>query len=221
MNRIKIISFDVDGTLVTPDFSYAVWFEGIPALYAKRHNVSLEEAREFADKEYRQIGEWRIEWYDIKYWFERFNLGNYYQKVLDDYRHKVSCYAEVPEALSSLGKDYKLIVISSSTREFLDYLLDGLDGYFAEVFSTVSDFSQVKTPEFYLEICLLMHIAPDEMAHVGDLWDVDYVAPRKAGIRAFHLDRKKTRADGKSLTSLADLELRLKERRRNDDNEEG
>ena len=211
MSSIKVISFDVDGTLVTPDFSYAVWFEGIPALYARRHNVSLEEARELADKEYRQIGEWRIEWYDIKYWFERFGLGNYYQKVLDDYRHRVTCYPEVPQALSALGRDYKLIVISSSTREFLPYLLSEIEGHFDKVYSTVSDFSQVKTPEFYLEICRLMRIAPDEMAHVGDLWDVDYVAPRKAGIRAFHLDRRKERADGKSLTSLSDLELRLRE----------
>lgn len=211
MSKVKVVSFDVDGTLVTPDFSYAVWFEGIPALYSRRHNVSLDEARELADKEYREIGEWRIEWYDIKYWFERFGLGNYYQKVLDDYRHRVTCYPEVPQALSALGRDYKLIVISSSTREFLPYLLSEIEGHFDKVFSTVSDFSQVKTPEFYLEICRKLGIAPDEMAHVGDLWDVDYVAPRKAGIRAFHLDRKKARTDGRSLTSLSDLELRLRE----------
>ncbi|MBM3157494.1 MAG: HAD family hydrolase [Chloroflexi bacterium] len=212
MSHIKVISFDVDGTLVTPDFSYAVWFEGIPALYARRHNVSLDEARELADREYRQIGEWRIEWYDIKYWFERFGLGNYHQKVLDDYRHRVICYPEVPQALSALGRDYKLIIISSSTREFLPYLLSEIEGHFDKVFSTVSDFSQVKTPEFYLEICRLMHITPGEMAHIGDLWDADYIAPTKAGIRAFHLDRKKSRADGSSLTSLSDLESRLRER---------
>jgi FMN phosphatase YigB (HAD superfamily) len=110
MGKIKVVSFDVDGTLVTPDYSYAVWFEGIPALYARRHNISLEEARELADKEYRQMGEWRIEWYDIKYWFERFGLGNHYQKVLDDYSHRVSSYPEVPEALSSLGRDEVLSI---------------------------------------------------------------------------------------------------------------
>ncbi len=212
MNKIKVISFDVDGTLVTPDFSYAVWFEGIPALYARRHNVSLVEARQLVDREYRQIGEWSIEWYDIKYWFKRFGLGNRYKKVLDDYSQRVSCYPEVPQALSTLRKRYKLIVISSSTKELLPYLLSGIKGHFDKVYSTVSDFSQVKTPESYLEICRLMNIAPDEMAHVGDLWDADYVAPTKAGIRAFHLDRAKIRADGRSLTSLRDLELRLQER---------
>jgi len=34
--EIKIISFDVEGTLVSPDFSQAVWYEGIPALYSQR-----------------------------------------------------------------------------------------------------------------------------------------------------------------------------------------
>ena len=29
MKNIKVVSFDVEGTLTTTDFSYAIWFESI------------------------------------------------------------------------------------------------------------------------------------------------------------------------------------------------
>jgi putative hydrolase of the HAD superfamily len=212
MSRIKIVSFDADGTLVTPDFSQAVWYEGVPALYARKNGITFQEAKAFIEKEYQVVGDSRIEWYDIKYWLQRFGLGDCHQQMLEDYRHTVCRYPEVAQALSSLSKDYTLIVVSCSTREFLPYLLDTIEGYFARVFSTVSDYGQIKTTEFFLEVCRQMGVSPDEMAHVGDLWEQDFLAARAAGIKAFHLDRRGERKDGRPLRSLADLEKRLRER---------
>jgi putative hydrolase of the HAD superfamily len=212
MSKVKVVSFDADGTLVTPDFSQAVWYEGIPSLYARRNGISFGEAKAFIEKEYQVLGDHRIEWYDIKYWLQRFGLGPPlagHQQILEDYRHRVSCYPEVTQALSSLSKDYTLIVVSCSTREFLPYLLDGIKGYFARIFSTVSDYGQIKTPEFYLEVCRQMGIAPEEMAHVGDLWEQDFLAAKEAGLKAFHIDRRGERKDGSSLRSLGELEARL------------
>ncbi len=212
MSKVKVVSFDADGTLVTPDFSQAVWFEGIPSLYARRNGISFEEAKAFIEREYRVVGDHRIEWYDIKYWLQRFGLGPplaSHQQILEDYRHRVSCYPEVTQALSSLSKDYTLIVVSCSTRDFLPYLLDGTEKYFARVFSTVSDYGQIKTPGLFAEVCRDMGVSPQEMAHVGDLWEQDFLAAEEAGLMAFHLDRRGERKDGRSLRSLADLETRL------------
>jgi len=215
MSRIKVVSFDADGTLVTPDFSQAVWYEGVPALYARKNGISFQEAKAFIEREYQVVGDCRVEWYDIKYWLKRFGLSSRlagHQQLLEDFRHTISCYPDVKQALSSLRKNYTLIVISCSTREFLPYLLDGIEGYFARVFSSVSDYSQIKTPEFFLEVCRQMGVSPQEMAHVGDLWEQDFLVPMEAGIRAFHLDRRGERKDGRSLRSLADLEIRLQEK---------
>ncbi len=215
MNKIKVVSFDADGTLVTPDFSQAVWYEGIPSLYARKNGIGFQEAKAFIEKEYQVVGDCRIEWYDIKYWLQRFGLGPPlagHQQLLEDYRHTVSCYPEVAQALSSFSKDYTLIVVSCSTREFLPYLLDGIEGYFAKIFSSVSDYGQIKTPEFFLEVCRQMGVSPQEMAHVGDLWEQDFLVPKEAGIRAFHLDRRGERTDASSLRSLAELEKRLQGR---------
>ena len=210
MSKIKVVSFDADGTLVTPDFSQAVWYEGVPTLYARKNGISFQEAKAFIEREYQVVGDQRIEWYDIRYWLKRFGLDGSHGQILEDYRHRVSCYPEVAQALSSLGKDYTLIVVSCSTREFLPYLLDGIEGYFTKVFSSVSDYAQIKTSDFYLEVCREMGISPEEMAHVGDLWEQDFLAPKGAGVEAFHLDRRGERKDGSSLRSLADLETRIR-----------
>jgi len=211
MSKVKVISFDADGTLVTPDFSQAVWYEGVPTLYANKNGISFEEAKAFIEREYRVVGDLRTEWYDIKYWLQHFGLGDCHEQMLEDYRHRVSCYPEVAQALSSLSKDYTLIVVSCSTRDFLPYLLDGIEGYFARVFSTVSDYGQIKNPQFYLEVCRQMGVSPWEMAHVGDLLEQDFLAPKEAGLKAFHLDRRGERKDSNSLESLEDLEKRLRE----------
>ncbi len=212
MSKVKVISFDADGTLVTPDFSQAIWFEAIPTLYAKKKGISFKEAKAFIEKEYQVVGDYKIEWYDVKYWLQRFGLGDCHKQMLEDCRHRVSCYPEVAQALSSLGKDYTLIVVSSSTRDFLPYLLDGIEGYFARVFSTVSDYGQIKTPGLFLEVCRQMGVSPQEMAHIGDLWEHDFLAPQKAGVKAFHLDRRGERNEGSSLGSLAELGKRLRGR---------
>jgi FMN phosphatase YigB (HAD superfamily) len=209
MSKIKVVSFDADGTLVTPDFSQAVWYEGVPHLYARKNGISFQEAKAFIEREYQVVGDQRIEWYDIRYWLKRFGLDGSHGQILEDYRHRVCCYPEVAQALSSLSNNYTLIVVSCSTREFLPYLLNGIDGYFARVFSSVSDYGQIKTPEFFLEVCREMGVSPEEMAHVGDLWEQDFIAPRDAGIKAFHLDRRDERKDASSLRSLADLEARI------------
>jgi putative hydrolase of the HAD superfamily len=212
MSKIKVVSFDADGTLVTPDFSQAVWYEGVPHLYARKNGISFQEAKAFIEREYQVVGDQRIEWYDIKYWLKRFGLDGSHGQILEDYRHTVSCYPDVKQALSSLRKDYTLIVVSCSTREFLPYLLDGIEGYFTKVFSSVSDYAQIKTPKFFLEVCRQMGISPEEMAHVGDLWEQDFIVPKEAGIKAFHFDRRGERKDGNSFSSLAELEKRLQEK---------
>ncbi len=208
MDKIKVVSFDAEGTLVASDFSQAVWHEGIPSLYAKMKGISFREAKALVEKEYDKVGEGKREWYDIKYWFERFQLGDY-QPVLETHKHKAACYPEAPQVLSALGNAYTLVVTTSSAREFLPYLLNGLDEYLDRVFSSISDYGQLKSPQFYATVCREMCIKPGEMIHVGDSWQFDFLAATEAGIKAFHLDRGPEPEEGGSLTSLEELRAKL------------
>ncbi|RLI15988.1 HAD family hydrolase, partial [Candidatus Bathyarchaeota archaeon] len=68
---LEVVSFDMEGTLITPRFSELIWEYDIPRLYAEQHGLTLEEARRRVFEEYMEIGDERPEWYDIEYWFRR------------------------------------------------------------------------------------------------------------------------------------------------------
>ena len=76
MKQIKLISFDAEGTIVTPDFSQTIWHEAIPALYAQKTGLDFEEAKRRIVEEYGKIGDQKLEWYDIEYWFSYLGLGS-------------------------------------------------------------------------------------------------------------------------------------------------
>ena len=101
MNQIEVISFDAEGTLVTPDFSQALWHETIPALYAEKHGLDLVQSRKAIIDKYDAVGDQRLEWYDIKYWFNLLDLGSP-EPVIQSCLDKACCYPEVDELLSSL-----------------------------------------------------------------------------------------------------------------------
>jgi len=209
MGKIKVVSFDLEGTLVTPDFSLAVWYHGVPSLYAARNGVSFQEAKSQVLEEYDRVGCQRLEWYDIKYWFDWFDLDGY-QELLKNCQDKVSYYPETMSVLSSLGKAYPLVIITGTAVEFLPYLLSEIEGCFVKVFSSVSDYKQLKSSSLYLKVCQEMGVLPEEMAHVGDNWQFDFTAPGEAGVNAFYLDREGHSAP-ESVTDLRQFGSRLLE----------
>jgi HAD superfamily hydrolase (TIGR01549 family) len=188
MRQIELISFDAEGTLVTPDFSETIWHEAIPALYAHKQGLNLAQAKERVAEEYNKIGVYRLEWYDIEYWFTRLDLGSS-QPVIQDCLGKISYYPEIREVLSSLVGKYRLIVASGTPLELLHCLLRDIKPYFCRVFSSISHYGQVKDPDFYLKICEEMGVKPGQVIHVGDNWQFDFLNARQAGINALHIDR--------------------------------
>jgi GMP/IMP 5'-nucleotidase len=195
---INTISFDMNGTITQGRFVDLVWGEGIPMLYAQSRGMPLEKAREFVFREYAAVGEQRTDWYDIRYWFRQFGLGEDWTGLLMNFRNEVAPFPEAVEVLEEMGKEYRLVVTSNASRDFMDIELAaaGLDGYFSNLFSCTSDFGEVKkTPEVYARVCQALSISPEQMAHVGDHRLFDFTAPSQLGIRAFHLDRYAT-ADG-------------------------
>jgi HAD superfamily hydrolase (TIGR01549 family) len=208
MDEVRIVSFDAEGTLVTPDFSYAVWFEAIPERYAEKNGIDFELARKAVEEEYRKVGDQRLEWYDVRYWFEKLGLGSP-APVMESCRSRVHYYPEAKEVLSSLHGRYKLVVASGSTRDFLNHLLQDIEPYFTRVFSSLTDYRQLKTSEFYLKMCQMMGVKPNQVVHVGDNWQFDFVAPREVGIQAFYLDRKQQANHQNSVASLLHLKAHL------------
>ena len=214
MNKKKLISFDLDSTLIDPSYTTYVWEIGVPRLYAKKHNISLSEAISIVTAEYERIGDSALEWYDIKYWFEYLKLPGRWEDLLEEHRDTIRPFPEVKEVMEDLVQHHDLIVTSNAAREFVEVELReaGIEGYFIRVFSATSDFQQVKkSPQFYKRICEIMGIEPANAIHVGDHYEFDYLVPRTLGIEAYFLDRDGKRPkDRFTLKNLRDFAALIK-----------
>jgi len=209
---IKVISFDFDGTIAKHTFADAFWLEGVPELYAKQHHVDVEAAKKYLFEEYDKIGDNRIEWYDPGYWFDRFDLQADWKKMLLKYRKNVEIYPEVRSVLKRLSTQYSLIISSNAKKEFIDVQIrqNKLSSYFDQIFSSTSDFHTVKkVTDFYAMICKKLKIKPQEMIHVGDHKEFDYLSPQKLGITSYYLDRKKNTTGLHIVSDLKEFEKNI------------
>lgn len=207
--RIRIVSFDVDGTLVTPSFADIVWLEALPQLVADTWKISPDEAKKILYNEYKAIGPKRPEWYDLEYWVKKYRLQVDPRSLVYQYKDAVALYPEVIDVLERLKEKYDLIIISNSSKLFLDVTTQQLRKYFTHIYSTLSDLGMMKDTSTYLEICRLLSASPLEMAHVGDSLDLDYIKAKRAGILAFFLDRRGKRSGRYFIKDLRELLLRL------------
>jgi FMN phosphatase YigB (HAD superfamily) len=204
MKQVEVISFDAEGTIVTPDFSETIWREAIPALYARTKGLEPDEAKRRVFAEYDAVGNQRVEWYDLDHWFSHLGLGPS-RPVIESCLDRIAYYPEVAEVLSSLAAGHRLIVASGTPVELLDFLLADFRSYFTRVFSSMSHFRQLKSPDFYLKLCAEMGVTPGQVLHVGDSWQFDCLNAREAGIHALHLDRSCRDHQG-SLSDLTQLQ---------------
>ncbi len=192
---IRVISLDMDGTLVNSRFVDKVWMEGMPMLYAEKTCLDFPVAKSYVVGEYTKIGSDRLEWYDLMYWIERFGLKVGKDDLLQMYEDEIETYPEVQEVLDLLAENYELVVTSNAAREFIDIELEGLSDYFSETFSATSDFREVKkSPLIYGTVCAHMDAKPFEVLHIGDHYNYDYESPLEAGLDALFLDRKGERS---------------------------
>ncbi len=207
----KMISFDMDGTLIRQTFADAVWLEGLPYRYAQHRGISVLKAKKVLMKEYNKIGPGAIEWYDIHYWHKKLGLHDDWKSLLDAYRHKVALYPEVPKVLHTLKEKYSLIIISNAAREFLTIELEttNLTHYFSYIFSAVTDFKKTKKDiTVYQQICNSLSMEPSHIIHVGDDYCFDYLIPQKIGIISFYLNRSRQHHQDNNhytLTNLGEL----------------
>ncbi|MDH7555633.1 MAG: HAD family hydrolase [Candidatus Methanosuratincola sp.] len=213
ISRISTISFDMDGTLVTPSFANLIWLEVLPQMVSESWGIGIDEAKAQLFADYKSIGPNRMEWYDLSYWTKRYRLEINPRRLLLEYKEAVTIYPEVIEVLEDLKGRFDLVVTSNSHRLFLDVTSEPLDKYFKRKFSTISDFGMMKDTASYRMVCEELGIKPSEMVHVGDSLELDYTRARRAGVRAFYLDRDRKRLGRRFIPDLRELRNRLQEGR--------
>lgn len=207
----KIISFDLDGTLVDVDYGNTVWLEGIPEEYARKYGMTVDDARTAVKDQYDSIGDSHLLWYDIDYWLQRFDLTISVPGLLDRYAGRIRLLPHVEEVVRTLSGRYRLVIASNAARIFVEKELShtGLAGCFSHVLSATTDFGMVKKQEaFYHTLCSVLGVSPSDVVHVGDHKVFDVEVPLSVGIEAYHYNPQ-GRADGRVLCDFRELMDRL------------
>ncbi len=189
---IRVVSFDVDGTMVLPDFNSLIWFEVLPRLYADKKGLDLEDAKEEMFSEYEGIGPNDLRWYSLDFWLKFFGLDYNQNHILEEHAHEVVLYDDVVSSLESLFGKYDLVVSSGMPDDFIEIKLrkNDIKRFFKRTFSSISQFELVRKDEsFYTRVCQELEIEPGQLIHIGDHYQADYLAPIECGALAFYLDR--------------------------------
>jgi len=204
----KVISFDLDGTLVDARYGDMVWNHGIPDEYAKAYGMSFEDARKFIRTQYESVGDGDILWYEIKHWLKRFSLSVGADTLLERYESYISLMPDAAEVLRELHGRYILIIASNAARIFVEKELahTGVAGLFSHVISATTDYGMIKKEEgFFRRLCSEMGIVSEEMVHVGDHPVFDHDVPSGLGIESYHINGHCDAGERRTISGLKDL----------------
>lgn len=188
---IKVVSFDIDGTLMDFNYNIAFWDEAIPNLYSKRHGVSLGEAKKIFSKDAEKMGQNDVRWYQPSFWFKKYDIGDH-KALMRDLKHHINLYPDSIPTLKMLNKNFKIIAITGNNKEFMEIKLEAenLGKFFSKCYSVTDDFGGVKSPKVFREISKNLGVMPEDVVHVGDDPEFDYIKPRSVGINAFLVERR-------------------------------
>ncbi|MFH1638357.1 MAG: HAD family hydrolase [Candidatus Woesearchaeota archaeon] len=194
--KFDIISFDLQGTLSDSAFSDEFWLEILPKLYSKSKGIRLDEAKGELKERFKTYEKYDYRYYSFNYWMNELRLGLSFDEALSMISHKPHFFDDIRRLLEEIKGKARLIIISSTTKEFIEAELYGNRIYFDAVYSSIDDFGIAGKPkELYEEISKIYGVSPSRILHIGDCKEMDVKNAKMAGLEAFYLDKKLPRKE--------------------------
>lgn len=122
----------------------------------------------------------------------RFDRDAYFEGVYGEFAQPGvwALYPEVTGVLESLGRHSRLAILSNfdgRLRQVLQHL--GIAEHFCQITLSSEVGADKPHPGIYEHALAQCGIAPADALMVGDEWEADVLGPRRAGMRALHIER--------------------------------
>lgn len=183
-----VISLDFNGTLARIEGLDWFWKEEIPRLYSERSGITLEKARKEVLEEYDTIGPKRAQWYDPRFWFNKYGIVDMLPEATKRLAARTEIFPDVREL--SLPEGAVLIICSRSWPELINSVLDRVELHPNAIYSPSMFGFATKEKKFYSEVMKRIGNGRSVFLHVGDSIEYDFFEPRKAGWHSVLVDRQ-------------------------------
>ncbi len=169
---IDTVLLDMDGVLLDLRYDNWFWRDHVPACYAARHDVTLEEAKSRVYPKMRAV-RGTIYWYCADYWSDTLDLDIVQMK--SNSAHLVSLRPQVVDFLVSLRKVVDALhLVTNAHRKAIEvkFAQTGLGGYFDEIICAHDYGVPKEDTSFWAEIRRRHDFDPSRTLFIDDNPDV-------------------------------------------------
>jgi len=209
--QIDTVLLDLDGTLLDLAFDSHFWGELIPAQWAQRHAITLEQARAELRPRFA-AREGTLEWYCIEYWSRELQID--IRALKQNLAHRIRWLPGAREFLQRVRMLHKRLVLITNAHPTTLAIKDArteVISYFDAGFSSHAFGAPKEHPQFWCELAKVESFDPERSLFVDDSLNV-LLAARDAGVGLIYAVRKpdsssdaRTQRDFPAVDSIAEL----------------
>lgn len=184
---IKLISFDLQGTLCDHAFSNEVWLTLLPKVFEVQRSILSPTEHSQLLRDFENIGQDDWRYYDLNYWLRRAGSKQTASSLAKLAANRPRIFPKMKELVETLIAKVPIIILSATTQEFISLELGHWSGPFSSILSTADDFRQPgKPPGIFSSISKERGLSPNECLHIGDHKEMDGVSPKQAGWQSIY-----------------------------------
>jgi FMN phosphatase YigB (HAD superfamily) len=203
-SKYQLISFDLQGTLSDSAFSDEFWLELLPRLYSEKRGLDIADARAELKSQFTAMGKYHKLYYCPRSWIKELCPEKSFAEVIARLSHAPLLFEDSLMLVQELAKTVPLIILSTTTHDFIDVELSKGRDCFCGVYSTLDDFHTAgKTSDVFKSVASRHEVSGENVLHVGDCPEMDIANAKAAGWNTFFFDKKRPRSQ--SLKELQEL----------------
>jgi putative hydrolase of the HAD superfamily len=191
---IKVIIFDLDGTLYRSTEISTKFAEAAYYAMSKLKNIPFADAKELIESKRAQLKDTYGEPVPYTLTLRSFGLSTerWHQENIAyfDPRDFLSKDEQLQHSLSELKKRYCLVILTNNNNVQTERILEALEigDFFEEVF-TYNTFKLLKPdPTFIKRAVQELNVKPEECCFVGDRYNVDLEPARRLNMHTYQVN---------------------------------